>query len=105
MREYINVPADDLLKTEGLTLSEAAVVECLSIGAHAAERANIKKGETVLVVGAGPIGLSVMKFAKLKGAKVIAMDVRKERLTFSRRWAEADEVVLGENMRLMRSNG
>ncbi|MCY9276299.1 zinc-binding alcohol dehydrogenase family protein [Bacillus haynesii] len=94
MREYINIPADHLIKTEGLTLSEAAVVECLSIGAHAAERAKIKKGETVLVVGAGPIGLSVMKFAKLKGAKIIAMDVRKERLTFSREWAEADEVVL-----------
>ncbi len=53
-----------------------------------------QKGEAVLVVGAGPIGLSVMRFAKLKGAKVIAMDVRNERLTFSREWAEADEVVL-----------
>lgn len=98
MQEYLAVPADHLLKTENLTHSEAAVVECLSIGAHAAERADIRKGETVLVIGAGPIGLGVMKFSKLKGANVIAMDLREDRLAFSRMWAGADEtVVAGEN--------
>ncbi|MED1739084.1 zinc-binding alcohol dehydrogenase family protein [Bacillus swezeyi] len=94
MQEYITIPADHLIKTEDLTYSEAAVVECLSIGAHAVSRADIKKGEPVLVIGAGPIGLSVMKFAKLKGAKVIAMDVREERLAFSRMWAAVDETVI-----------
>ncbi|WPP38120.1 zinc-binding alcohol dehydrogenase family protein [Bacillus sonorensis] len=94
MQEYVKIPADCLIKTENLTYSEAAVVECLSIGAHAVRRADVKKGETVLVIGAGPIGLSVMKFSKLKGAKVIAMDIRQERLAFSRMWAEADEAVI-----------
>ncbi|MFN2745852.1 MULTISPECIES: zinc-binding alcohol dehydrogenase family protein [Bacillus] len=94
MQEYMKIPADHLMKTEDLTYSEAAVIECLSIGAHAVARADVQNGESVLVIGAGPIGLSVMKFAKLKGAKVIAMDVRKERLAFSKMWADADETVL-----------
>lgn len=93
MREYLNVPADHLLKADGLTPDQAAIVECFSIGAHAVRRAAITPGEVALVIGAGPIGLGVMKFAHLAGAKVIALDMNEERLRFCRNWAPADHTV------------
>ncbi len=90
MCEQISVPYDHLIKTDGLSLDQTAVIEPLSIGAHAVRRTNIKKDEYVLVIGSGPIGLGVMAFAKQEGAKVIAMDINTERLTFCRDWANVD---------------
>src|SRR3954465_2870486 len=75
MSEWITVPYNHLVTTEGLTLDQSAMIEPLSIGAHAIRRSELKQGEFVLVIGAGPIGLGVMAFAKHEGAKVIAMDV------------------------------
>lgn len=93
MRELLAVPVTHLIKTEGLTLDQTAVLEPLSIGAHAVRRSELHTGETVLVIGAGPIGLGVMAFAKHKGAKVIAMDINDERLAFCREWARVDYTV------------
>lgn len=93
MKEYMTVPATHLLRTEGLTLDQTAVVECFSIGAHAVRRAAAQPGEFALVIGAGPIGLGVMKFAHLAGARVIALDINEERLSFCRSWAPADFTV------------
>jgi 2-desacetyl-2-hydroxyethyl bacteriochlorophyllide A dehydrogenase len=93
MSEWLTVPADHLMKTNGLTLDQSAVIEPLSIGAHAIRRSAIAEGEFALVIGAGPIGLGVMAFAKQKGAKVIAMDVNEERLAFCRDWANVDYIV------------
>ncbi len=69
------------------------MVECLSIGAHAVRRAQIQKGETVLVIGAGPIGMGVMQFAKQSGANVIALDLVPERLKFCRDHYGVDHLV------------
>ncbi|WFA88189.1 zinc-binding alcohol dehydrogenase family protein [Paenibacillus amylolyticus] len=93
MREKISVPVSHLLSAEGLTLDETAMVEPLSIGAHAVRRAGIKPGEHVVVIGAGPIGLGVMAFAKQAGARVIAVDRNLDRLELSRTWAGADDLV------------
>ncbi|MCS7462119.1 zinc-binding alcohol dehydrogenase family protein [Paenibacillus doosanensis] len=93
MREFIAVPADHLIVTNGLTLDQSAVLEPLSIGAHAVRRADPQPGENVLVIGAGPIGLGVMAIAKQRGARVIAMDMNDARLAFCREWAGADAVV------------
>jgi 2-desacetyl-2-hydroxyethyl bacteriochlorophyllide A dehydrogenase len=90
MSEWITVPYKNLVKTDGLTLDQSAMIEPLSIGAHAVRRAAIHKGEFALVIGAGPIGLGVMAFAKEQGAKVIAMDVNDERLAFASKWANVD---------------
>ena len=83
MRELINVPIDKLHKTV-LEDEELALVEMLSIGAHAVRRANVIPGEFALVVGVGPIGLGVSAFAQQAGAEVIAMDVNNFRLDFVR---------------------
>ncbi|MGY0036621.1 zinc-binding dehydrogenase [Pedobacter sp. NJ-S-72] len=82
MAEYLQVPANLLVHGEGLNYDELALIEPLAIGAHGVRLANIAKGEYVLVVGAGPIGLGIMEFARIAGAKVIAADMNDQRLTF-----------------------
>jgi 2-desacetyl-2-hydroxyethyl bacteriochlorophyllide A dehydrogenase len=85
MRELLCVPARKLHASRTLTLDQLALVETLAIGCHAVERAQVEAGETVLVIGAGPIGLSVIQFAAEAGGKVIVLDVNAERLAFCKR--------------------
>jgi 2-desacetyl-2-hydroxyethyl bacteriochlorophyllide A dehydrogenase len=82
MREFVTVPNHALLKSKGLSLDELALVEPLAIGAHAVKRAAVTKGEFVLVIGAGPIGLGIAQFAGIAGAHVIVVDVNDDRLQF-----------------------
>ncbi|MFC5470494.1 zinc-binding alcohol dehydrogenase family protein [Cohnella suwonensis] len=93
MRERIAVPVTHLIRTNGLTLDQTAVLEPFAIGAHAVRRSGLKRGDTALVIGGGPIGLGVMAFAKHLGAKVFTMDVNDERLAFCESWAKADATV------------
>ena len=82
MCEHISVPVQYLLKGNNMSFDELALIEPLAIGAHGIRRAGVKAGEYVLVIGAGPIGLGVMEFARIAGAKVIAMDINESRLQF-----------------------
>jgi 2-desacetyl-2-hydroxyethyl bacteriochlorophyllide A dehydrogenase len=82
MADYFSVPSYSLVHGEGLNYDELALVEPLAIGAHGVRRAGVKKDEYVLIVGAGPIGLGTMEFARIAGARVIAMDVQENRLAF-----------------------
>nr|WP_068893016.1 zinc-binding alcohol dehydrogenase family protein [Pedobacter panaciterrae] len=82
MSEYIVVPDYSLIAGNGLNEDELVLVEPLAIGAHGIRRANVKPGEFVLVVGAGPIGLGTMDFARIAGAEVIALDTNMQRLEF-----------------------
>ena len=82
MVEYLSVPSYSLLHGEGLSFDELALVEPLAIGAHGVRRAGVKPGEYVLVIGAGPIGLGIMEFARIAGGKVIAVDINENRLAF-----------------------
>lgn len=84
MREYIKVPLHKLHKAQGAPVEHLAVVEMLCIGAHAVRRAQITPGENALVVGAGPIGLATMQFAKLAGAEVICLELNPNRIEFCR---------------------
>jgi len=92
--EYLCVPAAFVHKAEGVSLDQAAMVEFLSIGAHAVRRAEIKPGQRVLVVGTGPIGMAALLFAGLRGAKVTALDTRSERVEFCKRHLGAHAGVL-----------
>ena len=82
MADYICVPVGNLAVAEGITLDQAAAVEFLAIGAHAARRASPRPGDRVLVVGSGPIGLGCMMFSQLRGGSVTALDLRRDRLDF-----------------------
>lgn len=93
MQEYITVPISILLPAQKLSNDEMALVEPLAIGAHAVRRAKIKQGETVVVVGCGPIGLGLMKFAQIAGAKVIALDMNEERLQYAKDVIGVDDTV------------
>jgi Threonine dehydrogenase and related Zn-dependent dehydrogenases len=84
MREYLVVPSYSLLHGGHLSFEELALVEPLAIGAHGVRRAGVNAGEFVLVIGAGPIGLGIMEFARIAGGQVIAMDINEQRLQFCR---------------------
>ncbi|MBD2755735.1 zinc-binding alcohol dehydrogenase family protein [Spirosoma validum] len=82
MVEYLSVPSYSLVHGDGLGVDALALVEPLAIGAHGVRRAAVQPGEFVLVVGAGPIGLGIMEFARIAGGNVIAMDINESRLAF-----------------------
>jgi len=84
LTERIILPARKLHLANKLTSEQSALVETLAIGCHAVDRANPKAGENVLIIGAGPIGLSALEFVKLSGARAIVMDISEERLAFVR---------------------
>ena len=84
MSELLSVPIEKLHCSASLSFDQLALVETLCIGAHAVERAQIEDGESVLIIGAGPIGLSVVQAAQAKNARVLVMDISAERLQFCR---------------------
>jgi len=94
MRASIVVPAAKLHASDQLSLDQLALVEPLGIGAHAVERARPEPADNVLVVGAGPIGLSVLQFAKIAGARPIALDANADRLAFAHSALEIEDLVV-----------
>lgn len=84
LRPRFIVPARKLHPASGLSFEQLALVETLAIGCHAVDRAAIQPDEFALVVGAGPIGLSVLEFVRLTGCKFAALDVNAARLAFCR---------------------
>ena len=84
LRPLFTIPARKLHVSTKLSYEQLALVETLGIGLHAINRANPRADETVLVIGAGPIGLSVVEFAKLAGTRVVVMDMNEQRLKFVR---------------------
>jgi len=76
--EYIAVPArivqkNLLLIPDGVTFKQAPVIEPLACAIHGIERSKIQLGDTVCVIGHGPIGLMLTRLATLKGARVIVV--------------------------------
>ena len=94
MQEQISVPLNLLIPANKLTYAEMAIAEPLAIGAHAIRRAQILPNEYIVVVGCGPIGIGIMKFAQIEGAKVIAMDVDCGRLKYAKDKIDIDYSVL-----------
>jgi alcohol dehydrogenase len=84
MTERMVLPARKLHPANRLSPEQCALVETLAIGCHAVNRGNPSAGENVLVIGAGPIGLSVLEFVKLSGAGALVMDMNEKRLDFCR---------------------
>ena len=84
LRPLFTVPARKLHLSPRLAHEQNALVETLAIGCHAIDRGAPTATETVLVIGAGPIGLSAVEFARLSGARVIVMDRVAARLGFVR---------------------
>ena len=96
--EYIVIPEriakkNTLIVPDNLSLEKAAFCEPLANVVHGVERTEIKPGQTVGIIGIGPIGLMFARVAKLKGARVIVAGRNKEKLRRAEEFAYADEVV------------
>lgn len=94
MTERMLVPARKLHRSSTLTFDQLALVETLAIGCHAIDRGMPKSDEVVLVIGAGPIGLSAIEFAKISGARTIAMDTNPDRLEFAHQQMKVPDTIL-----------
>ena len=94
MTERLVLPARKLHLANKLTPEQCALVETLAIGCHAVNRGNPAAGESVLIIGAGPIGLSVSEFTRLAGARTIMMDLSESRLDFARRQMRMADTIL-----------
>ncbi len=80
MCEYISVPYEKVLKVSSLSDKECALIEPLTVGFHAIDRARVEAIDTVMVMGCGMIGAGAIAGAALRGAKVIAVDIDDDKL-------------------------
>ncbi|MCD7780012.1 MAG: alcohol dehydrogenase catalytic domain-containing protein [Candidatus Gastranaerophilales bacterium] len=96
--EYINIPKSIVKRNllhmpEDLSFERAAFAEPLANVVHGIEKTGIKEGQTVGVVGLGPIGLMFCRLSKMKGARVIAAGRNPLKLEAAKDFGLADEVV------------
>jgi len=93
MRERMILPAHKLHPCNALSFEQLALVETLAIGCHAVNRAAIQPGDDVLIIGAGPIGLTVLEFARLHQVPVTVLELNETRRDFVRRHYPGTHVV------------
>ena len=99
MRERFILRSQKLHPSKKLNFDQLALVETLAIGCHAVNRCSPQRNENVLIIGAGPIGLSVLEFVKLTGARIIMMDMNEQRLAFCRtRMGVKETIAPSENL-------
>lgn len=86
MQGLMSVPVERLYQSDRLSLDQLALVETLTIGAHAVARSGLVAGEDVLIAGAGPIGLSLLQFALSAGASARIIEKVEFRREFAKRF-------------------
>lgn len=92
-REYLSVPASNAMKVPSfIPWEQAAIIEPYTVAAQVNSRGGVKHGDTILILGAGPIAIAVLQVAKMKGARVIITDLVDERLNMAKE-AGADFVI------------
>lgn len=96
LRERFIIRAEKLHTSVQLSYEELALVETLAIGCHAVNRAAPRAGDHLLIIGAGPIGLSVLEFARLAGSNITVMDMNAERLSFCSRNYSLSHTILSK---------
>ena len=94
-QENFSLPTELLLPSNHLSYDQMTIVEPLAIGAHAVRRSALNEGEFVVVMGCGPIGIGIIQFAQLRGAKVIAVDIIEERLQFVKEHLGVNYIING----------
>lgn len=109
--EYIAMPVERIYEGKGLSAKELALVEPFTISYHAIHRAEVKKGDKVLVTGAGPIGLFALITAREKGAEVYVADILEGRLQMAKEFGAAGTInsaqcdMKEEGMKITDGNG
>lgn len=92
MRERMVLPAAHLYPSKTLNFAELALIETLGIGCHAVNRSQPVEGDRALVIGAGPIGCTVMEFLRLKGTPYEVLDLSESRREFATKHMGASAV-------------
>ncbi len=82
MRERMILPAHKLHPCNALDFEQLALVETLAIGCHAVNRAKVTASDDVLIIGAGPIGLTVLEFARAANATITILELNAARREF-----------------------
>ena len=83
MAEYCVIPSKwNFIESNGASMESLAMTEPACVAQHAVRKANVKAGETVVVFGAGPIGIMAARWIKLFGAKPILVDISNEKINF-----------------------
>lgn len=95
--EYITMPIERIYDGKGLDPKVLALIEPFCISYHGVSRANVQKGERVLVVGAGTIGVLAAVAAKAKGAEVTICDVAPDKLEYAYTTFGLDHKLLNES--------
>lgn len=95
--EYIVVPErivhrNTYVLPDHLSFAEAALLEPLACAVHGIDEINVRLGDTVVVNGAGPIGLMFVNLATLQGARVISCDLSDERLAAARHFGAVETI-------------
>ena len=83
--ESFLIRADKLHRSKKLSMDQLALVETLAIGCHACQRSSSTATDSVLIIGAGPIGIATLEFVRLTGAEITVMDMNRDRLEFVER--------------------
>ena len=92
--EYVRIGAGSGYKLpQNVSFREGAMVEPLAVGLHAVDMARMPRGATVLVIGAGPVGLATMLWAKFLGARhVIVSEKAEVRRTMAAKFGATDAI-------------
>ncbi len=94
--EYITMPLERIYDGKGLDPKELAAIEPFCISYHGVKRANIKKGDNVLIIGAGTIGVLSAITAKNKGANVYIADISNDKIEKAKEFG-IDGVILNSS--------
>ncbi|HIX84333.1 MAG TPA: zinc-binding alcohol dehydrogenase family protein [Candidatus Megamonas gallistercoris] len=95
--EYITMPIERIYDGKGLSAKTLALIEPFCISYHGVSRADVKEGDTVLVVGAGTIGVLAAVAAKAKGAKVYISDIAEKKMNYAVETFGLDGGILNDN--------
>ncbi len=98
--EYVVMPVERIIPGKGLSAKELALIEPFSISCHALSRCEIRQGDNLLIMGAGPIGLFALIKAKAMGARVMIADLLDSRLSLAEEYG-ADKTVNIKNEDLL----
>lgn len=100
--EYIRVPSsivnvNTYVLPDDLAYKDACLMEPLACVVHGIEESNVNLGDTLVINGAGPIGLFFVALARLKGARIISTDLSEERLEVARTLGAHETVNVSQN--------
>jgi len=92
--EFVKIGASGGFRLpDSVSFREGAMVEPLAVGLHAVDKAKMERGATVVVIGAGPVGLATMLWAKFLGARHVIVSEKAEiRRTMAARFGATDAI-------------